>query len=240
MNSLRYITCLLGLLMVGTMALPKTSPAQAGILDEGTFRISIAGRDVGSETFTIRRTGSDSQAPIDARGNTTLEVGGETEEMISALQVSGGTLQPTGYNARIRVDSREERIAGRLTSGRFTSRITSPTGEELREYLTSAGAVLVDQGFIHQFYFLARRIREGAERVPLIIPRQGRQVTATVQSLGTGIITIGGQRLDALHYLVEAPALDPVHLWVDDQSRILRVEIRARNLTATRTTPPRL
>lgn len=218
-------------------ALPGT--AQSALIDEGTFRITIGGRDVGSETFTIRRTGAGPGGVINARGNVTTDTAGVAEELTSVLQVSGASLQPSVYNLHIRQDSREEQIAGRLTAGRFIAKIVSPTGEELREYLASNNAVLVDQGIAHHYYFLARRMRGESMRIPIIIPRQGQQVTATVESRGEEVITIGNQRLNALHLLITPPSGEPAHLWVDSRSRVLRLEIPDRNLTASRTAPPR-
>jgi hypothetical protein len=162
-----------------------------------------------------------------------------TEELHSALQVAGGTLQPTAYNLRITQDHREEQITGRIGAGRFIAKILSPTGEELREFLASNQAVLVDRGIVHQYYFLARRMQGDSMRIPIIIPRQGRQVSAVVVSRGAETIPVGNQRITALHLVVSPTGGNETHLWVDNGARVLRLEIPALRLVANRTAPPR-
>jgi hypothetical protein len=217
----------------------STAAAQTTLLDEGTFRILIAGRDVGSETFSIQQTGSDANATINARGSVAIDTAGIAEELHSALQVTGPTLQPAAYNLRILLDQREEQITGRIAAGRFIAKILSPTGEELREYLVSNRAVLVDQGINHQYYFLARRMQGESMQIPVIVPRQSRQVSTTVTARGEETITLGSQRIAARHLLITPTAGDEVHLWVDSRARVLRLEIPARSYAARRTTPPR-
>jgi hypothetical protein len=209
------------------------------LLDEGTFRIVVSGRDVGSENFSIQQTGAASNRVINARGSVTTDTDGNAEELHSVLQVAGATLQPMAYNLRILRDSREEQIAGRVVAGRFIAKIVSPTGEELREYLTSDRALLIDQGIVHQYYFLARRVQEGSMRIPIIIPRQSRQISVQVEQGGEERVSVGNQQITARRLIITPSGDHLVNLWVDDQDRVLRLEIPALNLTARRTTPPR-
>lgn len=233
---LHYLALALALIIGGGIG---NAHAQNVTLDEGTFRITIAGRDVGSETFSIKQTGSEASASYNARGNVTIDTTGTAEELSSVLQLNGAALQPTAYNLRITQDRREEQIAGRIAAGRFIAKILSPTGEELREYLASDRAVLIDQGIVHQYYFLARRMQGESMRIPIIIPRQGKQVTATVQLRGEESITLGGQRTTARHLVISPAGGQETHLWVDARSRVLQLEIPARNLSARRTSVPR-
>lgn len=226
-------------LALSLTALTTSAAAQTTTLDEGTFRLTRAGRDAGSETFSIQQTGSTGNATINARGNVTLDSTGVAEELQSALQVNGATLQPVAYNLRIVQDHRQEQITARVAGGRFIARILSPTGEELREYLVSNRAVLIDQGIAHQYYFLARSMQGDSMRIPILIPRQNRQITATVVARGTETITVGSQRIAARHLVVTPPDGDEVQLWVDDRARVLRLEIPAQSFTARRTAPPR-
>lgn len=226
-------------LALALLALATNVNGQTTVLDEGTFRLTAGGRDLGSETFSIQQTGSGANAMVNARGNLAVDSAGVTEEIQSALQLSGTTLQPTAYTLRIRQDHRQEQITGRVAGGRFIARILSPTGEELREYLVSNRAVLIDQGITHQYYFLARRMQGESMRIPILIPRQSRQTTATVTARGTENITVGNQRITARHLVVTPPDGDEIHLWVDDRARVLLLEIPAQNFAARRTAPPR-
>src|SRR5690606_15601273 len=81
------------------------------------------------------------------------------------------------------------KIVGTIGNGRFSARIATPSGEQMREYVASSGATVLDDGVAHHYYFLARRMRNG--RVPIIIPRENRQVMATVNDVGQETVTIG-------------------------------------------------
>jgi hypothetical protein len=233
---LARIACTLALPL---LAITTKDAAQTTTLDEGTFRLTSAGRDVGSETFSIQQAGSAASATINARGNVTIDTTGVAEELQSALQVTGASLQPAAYTLRISQGPRQEQITGRVAGGRFIARILSPTGEELREYLVSNRAVLIDQGIVHQYYFLARRMQGDSMRIPILIPRQNRQVTATVVSRGTETITVGNQRIAARHLVVTPSDGAEAELWVDDRARVLQLEIPALRFGARRTAPPR-
>jgi len=231
----RYVALAIALACGGV----GTAHAQNVTLDEGTFRITVAGRDVGRETFSIKQSGPAANASVNARGSVTIDSAGVAEELSSVLQLTGATLQPTAYNLRAARDQREEQIAGRIVSGRFIAKIVSPTGEELREYLASDRAVLIDRGIVHHYYFLARRMQGESMKIPVIIPRRGQQVTATVQLRGEEEITVGGQRITARHLVVTPAGGEETHLWVDAQSRVLRLEVPALRLDASRTAAPR-
>ena len=112
----------------------------------------------------------------------------------------------------------DQRIVGRVIGGRFSARIVSPAGEQMREYLASEGAVLVDAGVVHHHYFLARRAEAGARRIPIIIPRLNRQVTGTVEEAGRESVQVGGRTVRR-RFAIAWPAGG--QLWVDDQGRVL-------------------
>ena len=89
----------------------------------------------------------------------------------------------------------------------------------------------------HHYYFLARRLRNGT--VPVIIPRENRQVMATVRDQGEEQINVGGTSTAAYHLVVQPEGGDERHVWVDVLNRVLKVEIPARDYVATRVAAPR-
>jgi hypothetical protein len=106
----------------------------------------------------------------------------------------------------------------------------------MREYLASPGAIVLDDGLAHQYYFLARRMRNG--EIPVIIPRENRQVMATVRGLGEEQVQIGDQRVSLFHLVVAPAGGDERHVWVDALGRVIRVQIPARNYVAVRSEIP--
>ncbi len=221
------------LILTAPLAVPAAARAQNQTLDEGTFRIMVAGHEVGRETFSIRESGAGSDAVVVAQGRVTLD----NRTVNSSLELTGAKLRPAVYQVQIEGDG-EKRIAGRLAGGRFSAKIVSPSGEQMREYLAGDGAVVVDEGVAHQYYFVARAAAAGATTLPLLVPSENRQVMAQLSSAGQESVEVGGKRVPARHLVVTLRGGDARDVWVDDQGRILRVEIPARQYAAVRTSAP--
>lgn len=210
--------------------------AQVGVTDEGSFRVSVGGRTVGSEDFSIRQTGSGASIETIATGQVRLNLPTGSLELNPRLRATGLQADPLAYEVTVGGDS-PRRIIGSLAAGRFSARIVSPTGEQLREYVASSGAVILDDGVAHHYHFLAKRIRTG--RVPVIIPRENRQVMATVTDHGEEPVTVGGTTANLFRLTVHPDGGDERRVWVDALNRVIRVEIPATNYVAVRTSLPR-
>jgi hypothetical protein len=208
--------------------------AQTVMLDEGTFRLLVGGREVGVETFTIRQNAEGADAVVIAQGRVVLEGDGE---VVANVQVAGAGLRPVAYDLVLRgADARQ--IRGSVTGSRAAARTMSPAGETMREYLVSAGAVLVDDGVAHHYYFLAQRAIGGATTAPVMVPRESRQVQATLTLGGEENVSIAGTTARARRLTVELAGGEARQVWIDGRGRVLRVEIPGRNYTAVRTTLP--
>lgn len=207
-------------------------------LDEGSFRLSIQGREVGTETFSIRQNGTGEAAVIIAVGRVVLDAERGPQEVSSELQVGGRTLRPAAYEVRVE-GSGAERITGRVVGSRFSAQIVSPAGESMREYLAGDGAVLADDGVAHHYYFLARRVEGNTARLPIIIPRQSRQVVAQIAVTEDVRVKVGGSELSARRISVTPAGGQVRQVWVDPQNRVLRVEIPAAGFIATRVDTPK-
>lgn len=215
-------------------AAPAAVQAQGTVLDRGTFRLTVAGQEVGTETFSIRQDGSGPAAITIAQGTVALDTGRVAQEMTSWLRVSPAGGRAAEYRLTIQGGAHEQ-ITGAIAGGRFSARIVSPSGEMMREYLASDGAVVVDEGIAHQYYFLAQRAGSSTARVPMLIPRENRQVLATVTPAGEGAVDIGGRRVDSRHVVISVPGRPDRELWLDASGRVLRVAIPSTGFVATRT-----
>jgi hypothetical protein len=207
--------------------------AQTTVLDEGSFRLSVRGSAVGTETFTIRQSGTGATASIVAQGRITLDTGDQTRAL---LQVDGPGLRPAAYQIEATGMDRLT-VRGQAAGNRFRAQVVSSTGETMREYLIAEGAVVLDDGVAHHHYFVATlAARDG--RIPVIVPRQNRQVTATVRATGQETIEVGGQRVSARRLAFEPEGLPARTLWVDGQGRVLRLSIPEQGYLAERTALP--
>lgn len=227
-------SCFLLLLLLA----PPPLRAQATSLDEGSFRLLRDGRQVGTESFSIRQSGTGADAIVIAQGTVTLDTANITERLTASLRAEGPALRPAAYEVAVQGPD-PQRIAGRVVGGRFSARILSGAGEQMREYLASEGAVLLDEGVAHHHYFLARRAAGGAARVPVIIPRLNRQVSAQVTDRGRETITLDGRSIAARHLVLAPTGAPERHVWVDDEARVLRVEVPVQRFEAVRSSPPR-
>lgn len=218
------------------LLVPLALRAQTATLDEGSFRLLVDGREVGTETFSIRKSGEGDRAVVIAQGRVVLAADGG-EQVVSSLQLSGSALRPAAYDLQVQGGD-AERIAGRVVGGRFSARIVRPSGEQMREYLVSDGAVIADEGVAHHYFFLAQRVGMEGGRVPLVIPRSSRQVWANVSVTDGQSVQIGGRSLPARRLDVQPQGGAAAQVWVDSQNRVLRVAIPSSSFVAERTAAP--
>jgi hypothetical protein len=59
-----------------------------------------------------------------------------------------------------------------------------------------------------------------------------------VTPAGTEAVDVAGTQVQARHLTVQIAGDAPRHVWVDEQGRVLRVEIPAADLTAVRKAAP--
>lgn len=218
------------------LALLAANPLRAQGGDEGTFQISIDGRPVGTEQFVIRQTGLGANTQFIATGRVQLELPTGTLELVPRLRANGLRAAPATYQVAVRGDE-PRLLVGNLRENRFSAKTISPTGEQFREYVASDGALVVDEGIAHHYYFVAQRLRNGT--VPILIPREDRQVMATVSDRGEERVDINGTPTELFHLVIRPEGAGERHVWTDALGRVIRVEIPERGYVATRTEIPR-
>ena len=209
--------------------------AQGGV-DQGTFRIYVDGREVGTEEFTISQAGSGAAAVTLASGRVDLRLASGSLRLQPRLRAQGVAMDPAQYQVDVSGDA-PQRIVGNIGSGRVSARIVSGAGEQLREYVATAGAIVLDDGVAHHFYFLAQRTHAG--RVAVIIPRESRHVMASVTNRGEETVQVAGQSAHLFHLVVQPQGGVQADVWVDALNRVIKVEIPARQYQAVRTELPR-
>ncbi|HEX8390875.1 MAG TPA: hypothetical protein VF665_00855 [Longimicrobium sp.] len=212
------------------------APVAAQGSDSGTFRVFVDGREVGTEEFTITQTGTGTAQEVTASGRVRVRLPEGTLELDPRLRSRGIASDPVDYQVEVGGSS-PSKIVGTVNGGRFSAKIVTPAGEQLREYVASSGAVVLDEGVAHHYSFLAQRTHNG--RVPVIVPRENRQVMATVTSRGEESVTVNGTSAMLFHLVVQPAGGAEHHVWVDALNRVVRVEVPSRSYRAERTTVPR-
>ena len=217
-------------------SLAVIAPPVAAQWDEsGSFDVSIDGRPAGTEEFTIRRTGTGETAETTAVGRVQLRLATGSLEISPRLRTTGGETRPVAYQVEVGGEA-PRTIVGTVGAGRFTARIQTATGEQMREYVASEGAVILDDGVAHHYRFVAERAGEG--RIPVLIPRENRQVMVDIADGGRSRTTVAGQEVQARRLTLRGTNFPERHVWIDGSNRVLRVEIPSTGYVAVRDALP--
>ena len=208
--------------------------AQVTTVDEGSFTVTRRGERIGREEFTIRRTpGAEGQSMLVASATVAYD-----DRRIAPALRTDSTGAPIAYSLEVRAGTEvQEQLKGAVGRGRFSAVTRTPRGESAREYIVSDGALILDDEIFHQYYFVARVARAGA--VPVVVPRRSTQMMVRVEDAGAASVTIGGRALAARRLVVREPGGGRRDVLVDEQGRVLQVEIPALGIVATRDDPPR-
>jgi hypothetical protein len=83
---MRSLALFLG--VAGSFATPYTTTAQGVVVDQGSFAITIDGREAGREEFTIRRAGLGGDAAMFANATIVLTRGGRETRILPLLRAS--------------------------------------------------------------------------------------------------------------------------------------------------------
>jgi hypothetical protein len=211
--------------------LAPASRGQTVVIDQGTFRLSMAGREIGLDSFDIRRSGSGDEARIFAQGWTELD----GRRLSSIVEVSGAH-SFTAYQATF-TGTESAEIRARVNGTRLEVTVVSPVGEQTREFRARDGAVLIEEHVPHHYYFVGVLARPGSA-LPVIVPRVNDQAVAQIQSAVDESVTVGGQRIEATRLALSIGGVEH-RLWIDAQGRVLRLEIPSTGFLAERLGPPR-
>ena len=224
-------------LSVALAALPAGAWAQGVVVDQGTFAVSLDGRRVGSEEFTIRRAGFDRDDALFATAtvDVTRDDGRQQVRLLLRATPFDGLPKCEGTEPCYQVDVEG---AGALSlrlglSGRrYVARIVDSVGEEIREFPAAPETRILEQDVAHLYYFL-RGVGMGATS-PILTPmsrtRSHLRAEASIQEQ----IQLGPNVVQARR--VEFAAGEDLHIvWYDRFGRVLRVSVPARGYLAERT-----
>jgi hypothetical protein len=143
-----------GLTAVLTLAwAPYDASGQSVVVDQGTFSVEIAGELVGTEEFSIRRAGFNTEAAFIANGVITLQTGEGAEELRPLLRASGPAGSAEGYQLTLTGKAPLE-ITMNLARPRFVSRFESARGTEEREFRARPETRILELMVAHHYYFL--------------------------------------------------------------------------------------
>lgn len=212
------------------LAAPWPTSGQGVVVDEGRFRITVAGRAVGTEEFAIRRAGIGQDDAFFANAVITLGSSVDRQVISPLLRATPPDGVIAGY--QVKVTGREALDLQMTRVGnRYVAVARAPSGDEEREFPARETSRILDLGVAHHYYFF-RDEREGA-RIHVIEPRTRTQTTLTIERRAEDEILLDGRLTEArrLEFTIDAQVRIA---WFDRLGRVLRVEIPAVGYVAER------
>jgi len=199
------------------------SPA-ANLDDRGTFVISLEGRPIGTERFTIRSSADkiEAEAEIQLR---TGQGGKSVAVKCHPELVLDPQLEPLTYivnqkgtqEFHLEVDFRVSPAASRL-------RLAGHTQDDERDFALSKDVVILDDNVIHHYQLLVSRFTlkpEKKQTFNAYIPQEALPGVVTLEEVGNEEVELNGRKVPLDHLLFSAE-LARIDLWVDSQKHLQR------------------
>ena len=149
------------------------------------------------------------------------------------LEVNGDTM-PATLQYDVADPRQPSRILGELGRGRFTVRLVARATERAREFPTGQRAVVLDDSVFAPYVFAAWRATSEPSTLTAIFPRGLRRAAVQVRDLGAAATTLNRDPARLRHITLGGEGQEPVSLWLDENGRLMKVEIPSRRLTAER------
>lgn len=102
-----------------------------------------------------------------------------------------------------------------------------------REYRASDRTAVLEEHVSHQYFLVAQFIDAGGGPVMILSPAEGRQGRLELVSTESEPFRLGNEVLEARHLRLQGGG-SVRDVWIDDQGRVLRVEIPAAGFRAER------
>lgn len=213
------------------LATAPSAGQEAGVLAEGTYRITVDGRAVGTEAFAVRRQGRD----VRAVGRIRMESAVDGLPSMEVWLRTNGEFRPDLFRLRPQGPGPDAVTAVR-EGDRVRVRTTTPEGERYREFLAPEGVVVFDPRVAHHWYLVLRyREREvagGAAEIPVVLPARSERVQMRVRRAGDEEVTVEGRAVSATRHEVSGGITATV--WTAEDGRVVRVTLPALGLTSER------
>jgi hypothetical protein len=216
----------------------QTSPsetAKAGIADQGTFVLNLAGKQVGSEQFSIKSVGD----RVQAEGETQMqEEGGRHPNLIVTYSklILDSALNPQLYTWSTKGPKKYNLFVD-FTTPLAKCQLHQPDGkDDIREFQLAKNVVILDNNVIHHYQLLLDRYNRtagGKQLFNAFIPQAALPGELTVQDAGMENIQLAG-KAQSLRHLVVSTDNAQIDLWQDAEGRLVRLYWSSAKLEALR------
>jgi hypothetical protein len=203
-------------------------------VDEGVLVVRVDTVEVARESFRLTH-GRLSRGDPGWTLATTIRYDRARPVVVLApiLEVNSDTM-PATLQYDVADPRQPSRILGELGRGRFTVRLVARATERAREFPTGQRAVVLDDSVFALYAFAAWRASSAPSTLTAIFPRGLRRETVQIRDLGLASTTLNRDPARLRHITLGAEGPGAVQLWLDENGRLMKVEIPARHLTAER------
>jgi hypothetical protein len=129
------------------------------------------------------------------------------------------------------------RIRGEVARQRLTVRYLGRRVERAREVPITGPAVILDDSVFAPYVFAAWRARQHRVDLLAVVPRGDRREVVTVEDLGSATTTVNGDPATLRHIRLTGGANEVVHLWLNANGFLDKIEIPSRHLRVERLPP---
>jgi len=213
----------------GVKALP------ADVKDHGVFVLTLAGKQVGTESFEIRP--SKGQVEAEAKVELRIEQDGKSAEYKTSTRlVLTPDLQAQTYQWNQK-GAQSSQLEMDLRGASTSIRYKTVSGEnDAREFQLPRDVIILDNNVIHHYQLVLARFRQaggGKQAFSAFIPQQALPGNLIVEEKERAETDVGG-RQEKLRHLVVTTDNAQIDLWADDHDRLQKISIPAAQLEVVR------
>jgi hypothetical protein len=207
----------------------------AALSEEGTLKISVDGKEIGTEKYSLAVVGDsvksscllDFRNPANTRQRVRLE---------SKLEMDP-QFRPREYRLQSDVDGKKGTIVGTFSPNEVMLEYGHGDNPRKTGLLVGKDFTILDTNIFHHFIFLARLFKfdnpQSTQRFEVVIPQAADTGVLKASELEMEALKLGGKKMECYHLLLDSGALT-VHLWVDKQRILRKIAIPGLSLEVTR------
>lgn len=216
------------LTLVALVAAAPLCAQEGAVIDEGTFVITEGTAITGREEFRVRQGRPGAADGFTVTTSATYPPSQPTRTVTVRLEL-GADSQPVAAEIQERSDVRRA-VAMAFRPRRITVRVVTPGGESVREHPRGARTLLFVEAVFGIFAILPTA---AAGEMMAITPLGERPVRVNLDDHGLDRIRVKGVERPLRHLSLQGER-EIVHLWFDEQGRLIQATIPSRSVKAVR------
>jgi hypothetical protein len=209
---------------------------QRAFHEEAQFEISVAGKEIGQEKFSIQGAGdsvrSHSTMSFQNPANSHQNVKIETELMMDDRFV------PKSYQLQTEVGGQKGTMRGTFASGEASFEFIAAAGRPSKTgLLVGERYIVLDTNVFHHFVFIARLFdfnsKEKSQSLEVVIPQELQNGLLKISEIALEKVAIRGKRRE-LHHLKADSGQVQIDLWVDNQHILYKIAMPVKGIEVIR------